>query len=299
MMRSKVLLGALFVGCTFASAMAADNGRSATLSASEIVAKNAARRGGVDAWRHVQSLSFEGKLGAGGDQRGTIPSPETAAVSGRIPTARRLSEEAMLPFTMDLQRPRKSRIEIQFRGQSAIQVYDGANGWKLRPFLNRLDVESYTSDELRMASMQSELDGPLIDYAAKGTRIELDGTEEVEGNPTYKLKLSLKNGQAIHVWIDAKTFLETKIDGQPRQLDGKMHPVQIFYRDYRDVNGLEIPFVMETRVMPIVAKAPNLHEPPVPAEKIQIEKVTVNPKLDAARFAKPLVGADPSHSPGL
>ena len=43
----------------------------------------------------------------------------------------------MLPFIMELKRPRKMRFELQFKGQTAVQVFDGANGWKLRPFLNR------------------------------------------------------------------------------------------------------------------------------------------------------------------
>jgi hypothetical protein len=31
----------------------------------------------------------------------------------------------------------------------------------------------------------------------------------------------------------AQSFLETKIEGQPRRLDGVYHPVEIYYRDYR------------------------------------------------------------------
>ncbi len=117
------------------------------------------------------------------------------------------------------------------------------SGWKLRPFLNRRVVEPYTADEMKLASMQADLDGPLVDYAAKGTRIELDGMEKVEDRDTYKLKLTMKSGQAIHVWIDAQTFLEAKIEGQPRRLDGTDHPVEVYFRDYRTVNGLQIPFI--------------------------------------------------------
>lgn len=104
---------------------------------------------------------------------------------------------------VELKRPRKMRLELQFNGQTAIQVFDGANGWKLRPFLNRREVEPYTQDEIRIASAQSELDGLLVDYAAKGTTIDLDRIEKVEDRDTYKLKLTLKSGQVTHVWVDA------------------------------------------------------------------------------------------------
>jgi hypothetical protein len=179
------------------------------------------------------------------------------------------------------------RFELQFAGQTALQVYDGVNGWKLRPYLNRLDVEPYTADEMKAAAMESELDGPLIDYAAKGTRIESDGIEKVEDRDTYKLKLTLKSGDVKHVWVDAQTFLEAKIEGQPRRLDGIYHPVEIYYRDYRNVNGLEVPFVLETRVLPVAKTAMGLRDTPVPPEKTLIEKVVINPKFDAGLFSKP------------
>src|SRR5215472_361679 len=180
----------------------------AQLSAAEIVDKNVAARGGLQAWRAVQTLSLEGKLGAGGNHRGTLAMPMPNPKELTLP--HRPAEEAQLAFLMELKRGRKTRFELQFAGKTAIQVYDGTNGWKLRPFLNRMEVESYTAEELKIASTQSDLDGPLVDYAAKGTRIDLDGMEKVENRDTYKLKLTLKSGDVTHVWVDAQTFLETK-----------------------------------------------------------------------------------------
>ena len=145
----------------------------------------------------------------------------------------------------------------------------------------------YTAEEMKTASMQADLDGPLVDYAAKGTRVELAGMEKVEDRDTYKLKLTMKDGQATHVWIDAQTFLEAKIEGQPRRLDGTYHPVEVYFRDYRPVSGLQIPFVLETKVLPVAQTAVGLKDPPVPAEKITIDKVVVNPKMEAALFSKP------------
>jgi len=134
--------------------------------------------------------------------------------------------------------------------------------------------------------MQQDLDGPLVDYAAKGTQIELVGMEKVEDRDTYKLKLTMKNGQTTHVWIDAQTFLEAKMGGQPRRLDGTDHPVEVYFRDYRTVNGLQIPHVLETRVLPVSQTALGLRDTPVPPEKITIDTVTVNPKLDESLFSK-------------
>jgi hypothetical protein len=137
--------------------------------------------------------------------------------------------------------------------------------------------------------MQADLDGPLIDYVAKGTQIELDGIEKVEDRDCYRLKLTMKDGRKVHVWIDAQTFLESKIEGYPRRLDGKDHPVEVYYRDYRMVSGLQIPFVLETKVLPVGTTALGFKDPSVPAERITIERVVVNPKFDESLFSKPEV----------
>jgi outer membrane lipoprotein-sorting protein len=265
----------------------------AKLSAADIVDKNVAARGGLQAWRAVQTISLSGKLGAGGNQRAALPVPTPGGrKSGQraMPATPRSIEEVQLPFVMELARPGKMRFELEFNGQTAIQVFDGASGWKLRPFLGRRVVEPYTTDEMKAASMQADVDGPLVDYAAKGTLIELDGMEKVEDRETYKVKLTMKNRGAIHVWIDAQTFLEAKIEGQPRRLDGADHAVEVYFRDYRPVKGLQIPFVLETRVLQVGKTALGFKDLPVPPEKVMIDKVVVNPKLDESRFAKPQIG---------
>jgi len=288
------ICGSLILAACMAEAAAAAPAK-ANLSAAEVITKNVAARGGLEAWRAVQTMSLSGKTGAGGNQRATLQVPTQGQITAvtrkteQSPLPSRRVEEVYLPFLMELARPHKMRFELQFAGQTALQVYDGVNGWKLRPYLNRLEVETYTADEMKVASIQSELDGPLVDYAAKGTRVESDGIEKVEGRDTYKLKLTLKSGEVTHVWVDAQTFLETKIEGQPRRLDGVYHPVEVYYRDYRNVNGLEIPFVLETRVVPVTKNAIGLRDTPVPPERTLIEKVVINPGFDAGLFSKPAI----------
>jgi hypothetical protein len=260
----------------------------AALSAAEIVDKNVAARGGLEAWRAVQTMTLTGKVGAGGNQRAAVQQPGAGgrgSIKAAVPA--RPAEEVRLPFVMELKRPRKTRFELQFAGQTATQVYDGANGWKVRPYLAKKDAEPFTAEELKNASLQSDLDGPLVDYVAKGTKVELVGTDKVENRDCYKVKMTMKDGQVTHVWIDAQTFLETKIEGQPRKLDGTDHPVETWFRDYRLVDHVRIPFTLETKVLPVTRTALGFRDPPVPPETTLIEKVEINPKLDDVLFGKP------------
>src|SRR3954463_2191060 len=249
-------------------------GSAARLSAAEIVEKNVAARGGLSAWRAVKTLELKGKLDAGGNNRPTIPVPGVKRGS-QLGTPRP-TEQVKLPFLMDLERGRKMRLEIEFNGQIANQVYNGTQGWKLRPFLNRHQVENFTPEELQSQASQSDLDGYLIDYAAKGEKVELEGVEQVEGHDAYNLKVTDSAGHSRHVWIDAANFLEVKVEGVPRRLDGKYHPVATYLRDYRNVGGLVMPYLMETAVDGVKDK-----------EKIEIETIVSNPKLDDSRFVMP------------
>ena len=224
----------------------------AKLTAAQIVEKNVSAKGGLQAWRAVQTMSFSGKMDAGGKSK------------------------TQLPFVLEKKRPRKTRVELVFANDTAVQVYDGTNGWKLRPFLGRRDVEPYSPEELKSAAFESDLDGPLVDYATKGNKVELEGVEKVENHDAYKLKLTLKGGQVQHIWVDAETFLDIKVEGTPRRMDGKMRPVWIYLRDYKDVNGLMIPYVSETEVQ-------GNRE----THKMIIESVVVNPKLEDSLFTKP------------
>jgi hypothetical protein len=55
------------------------------------------------------------------------------------------------------------------------------------------------------------------------------------------------------------------------------------------VSGLQVPFLLETRVLPVAKTVLGLKDPPVPPERTIIERVVVNPKLDEALFSKPEV----------
>ena len=86
----------------------------------------------------------------------------------------------------------------------------------------------------------------------------------------------MKSGQVRYLWVDAQTFLEVKIEGVPRRMDGTMRPVEIYYRDYKTVNGLMVPYVLETTVQGVRQ-----------SHKMIIESVVVNPRLDDSLFMSP------------
>jgi hypothetical protein len=289
--KGRLFLSALVGLCVPVALLAADGKpQAAKLTAAQIVDKHIEARGGLQAWRGVQSVAWNGKMDAGfGDSaarsaryvsnaakaNNTRAKKELLAQQNGAPKPE-ADKQVQLPFLYEMKRPNKSRVEVVFDGKTAIQVYDGSKGWMMRPYLNRDDWEPFSPDQAKMQAAEAGLDGPLVDYAKKGTKVELESVEAVEGHDAYKLKLTMKNGDVRHVFIDAQTFLDVKVEGMPRRMDGRMHTVWVYQRDFRSVQGLMVPFVLETAV-----------DGYKDTHKMLIEKVGLNPALDDALFVRP------------
>ena len=227
---------------------------SPTLTAAEIVEKNAGARGGIEAWQRLQTMAWTGYV-----ESGTKP--------GR-----------KLQFLLEQKRPNKTRFELVTDGQRSIRMYDDSGGWKLRsnPANGRPELSPYSDDELRFARGAQVIDGPLMDCVAKGGIVTLAGSGLAEGRAAHILEVKLPSGGTHRVWVDAETFLEVRHDRQVRGGMGQEGMVTVLFRDYRDFEGVKVPTQIETGAG--VGASPN---------RLVIERVALNPDLDDGMFARP------------
>src|SRR5205823_14688395 len=82
----------------------------------ELVAKNIEAKGGAEALRGLQSLKLTGKL---------------IVNEGQL----------QLAYSETKKRPDEVRAEFALQGMTAVQAYDGKDGWKISPFQGRKDPE--------------------------------------------------------------------------------------------------------------------------------------------------------------
>jgi hypothetical protein len=185
-------------------------------------------------------------------------------------------KQVELPFVLDLARPNKSRVEVKFAGKTSIQVFDGTSGWMVRPYLNRTDSEPFTAQEAKDQAGKWDIDGALMDYAAQGSRIALEGADTVDGHEAYRIRLTTADGRVQHFWIDAGSFLDVKVEGTPRRMDGRMRTVWVYQSDFRSVGGIRLPFELVTAV-----------DGYRDTHRMMIDKIVVNPSLTPTLFEKP------------
>ena len=235
---------ALFTA-SFASAQTAD----------EIVAKYVAARGGMEKLKAVTSMRMTGTMTVG-------PGMEA-------------------PVTLEMKRPKSTRIDFTLQGLTGTQAYDGTTAWAVMPFQGKKDPEVLPAEQAKIMDEQADFDGQLIDYKEKGTTIELAGKEPIEGTDAYKLKVTLKNGDVRYYFLDAEYFLEIRTESS-RAIRGTQMEVESSIGDYKEVGGLMFPHSIESGPKGAAQK-----------QKLTISKIDLNPEIDDARFKMPAAAPVP------
>ncbi len=223
----------------------------------EVVAKHVAAMGGADKVKAAKTVKMTGKA--------EIQSMEA-------------------PFVMMLKQPGMLRNEITIQGLVLVQAYDGKSGWAIVPFTGKKDPEAVTADEAKELQDQADL-WPLVDYKAKGNKVELLGKDKIEGTDAYQLKLTRPNGDVDTIYLDADSFLEIKEEGT-RTIRGSEQQSETSLSDYREIGGLMFPFAIESSIKGSAEK-----------QKITLEKVELNVPVDDSVFKMPAAAPAPAAKP--
>src|SRR6266446_3512454 len=178
-------------------------------------------------------------------------------------------------------RPDSVREELSLQGMTGITAYDGRNGWKIEPWQGKRDPESLGEEEMHGILDDADFDGPLVNYQAKGNRVEYQGTEPIEGSDAYKLKVTRPNGDVSFYYLDSEYYVPIRINTQ-RMIRGAPQESENSLGDYKQVNGVYLPFSYESG-----AKGSSSTD----RSKISYDKMEPNVPLDDVRFSRP--GARP------
>jgi hypothetical protein len=248
------------------------------LSVDEILRRNATARGGVDEWNKVKTMVQIGRIERAGEVPGAATHPTRAA---------RVTPDAtqIVGFRLELARPNKMRYELTYQGTTAVQAFDGKEGFTVQPGPSGAVARPFSESQTRAVAEQLDLEGPLLGAATKGTVVKLEGTDTVRDRPAYKLSLKLKSGVTRHVWVDSETFLDVKIDGT-RQIGDRAWPIETLFQDFRKVGSVQVPYQIETTVGGVHTM-----------ESVKLIKVVLNAPLEDTLFTLPRAparGADPA-----
>jgi hypothetical protein len=247
----RVLLGILGLVLVAASASAQ--------TADEIISKYVKTIGGMDKLQAIKSTRLVGQFHGGGGFEAAV--------------------------TEEHRRPNMVREEFSLQGLTGVNAYDGQSGWKIEPWNGKKDPEPLGEEEMKSILEDADFDGPLIDYQAKGNKVEYVGMDQFEGTDTYKLKVTQKNGDERYYFMDTDSYVPIKIEIK-RFVRGAPQEYEISLGDYKQVAGVYMPFSIESGPKGSQNRS-----------KVTWEKIEANVTLGDNRFIKPVPGATTPRQP--
>jgi hypothetical protein len=218
-------------------------------TATDLVAKNLAARGGAAAIAALKSVRLEGKLVFPGGFELTY---DEVRAGGAV------------------------RVDAALQGLALVQAFDGkGGGWRINPFEGRKDAEPMSDDEARSFADTAPMAGVLLAAGSDGSTVTYLGREDFDGTNCYKLKVAQKDGDEFVYLIDPDSMLEVKII-ETRKLRGAVQVSETELGDYEAVGGVMFPMSIEAGPQGASQR-----------QRVIITKASANIDAPASLFAQP------------
>jgi hypothetical protein len=185
------------------------------------------------------------------------------------------------PIKIIKQRPAFTYTEGTVMGMTFKEAYDGKTGWQITPWTGQMDPAPKNEEELKSSEDDADIDGEFIDSKVKGYKIELMGKEDLDGDQTYKLKVTNKYGDVKYYFISAESYLTIKTVSKKKNKEGGETEAETYFSDFKKLsNGLIIAHTQESKIKGQTVST------------VLLKSITFDKTFDASLFAPPAKKAD-------
>ena len=161
------------------------------------------------------------------------------------------------------------RQEFNVMGMNNYSIITPTGGWSFMPVQGQTKPEPMTEEQLKYGKDQLDIQGEVVDYKAKGHKIEKLENEEVDGVSCFKIKMTRKNGNEIVYFIDPKSYYCIRTTSKVVANGQEVESVVNMSNFQKLPEGITIAFTIENSGVP----AP-----------INVNKVIVNGPVDESLF---------------
>lgn len=176
--------------------------------------------GGVDTWKNLRSMKMTGQA-------------ENFGMN--------------FPMVVYAMRPNLQKVVVDVQGQQIVEAFDGEIAWNINPFMGGTEPIRKTDEESKEAAKQL-FEDDLINYQEKGHKLSLEGTEELDGVQTLKLKLVKSDGDEIYYFFDPENFVPIVMRRFINVGEMRGKAIDSYVSDYQEVEGIMMPFSLEQRM---------------------------------------------------
>jgi len=168
-----------------------------------------------------------------------IKSDQLATVSSIKITGKVSTMGMELPMTMFMKNPNKVKVITSVSGQDIVQVFDGEKGYIINPMMGSSDPVELTGDQLNQVQNDNAFSNEILNYFKNG-KLTLEGEENVNDKPAFKLKAETEGRGPVYMFVDKDSFLLVKTTTTVDQMGTSMN-VESDMTDYVDINGVVMP----------------------------------------------------------
>lgn len=191
------------------------------LTIEQIVRKHVEAIGGIEKIHALKSLVIRGMYHEGGE------------IPPGMPIVARNYSAFLRPYYQVIGDPANSHPDLREGFDGSSWEYYGDPGVTIRTVGAAAAATRHTAEFLQDS---------LVDYAEKGTKLELQGTEKIDGKECYKIFVTLSDGFRKYLFVDAQTFLTVAGRGSaPIHAFGAPVTTEGRFLDYQPVNGVLTP----------------------------------------------------------
>lgn len=210
----------------------------------EIVAKHTEAMGGKENLDKLKSVYLESEINFGG---------------------------MMIPVKMWRVDKKAMKVEFELQGMKGQNVVTDTSGWVFMPFQGQTKPEPMAKEDVKMSKSSLDLTGELVDYAAKGNKLEFLGKDEFEGTDVFKIQVVDKDGNISTDYVDVNTYYIIKTTSK-RKIEDKEIESATIMSDFKKLdNGVVMPHSIDTGM----------------GGALIVKKYEINPKIDFSIFEMP------------
>ena len=220
-------------------------GPAAAMTVEQVISKHIDARGGAERWKAIESLEITGSQTAWSKKS---------------------------PFTLQRKRGGKYHLDSTQDGKKVEVGYDGQTAWWDNYWMQE-GAQRLRGPDLAVLMREVDFPTPFFDYREKGYEVKLVGDSEFEGRKAIGVEVKRADGLSETWYLDPATYLEIGRES-PGSDFGRPVPLRTYYDDFRTVDGVKIPFRVESQWYT--------------RERIlNVEKIATNVAIDDAKFALP------------
>jgi len=149
-----------------------------------------------------------------------------------------------MPMVIYMKNPNKIKSVATINGQEMIQVFDGEKGYMINPMTgSSTPVEMGENDAKQL--LRSNVFQNYMDSYLRNNQLALEGVENVDGKPAFKIKASIEGGNVIRIFVDKSSYLIVKTVADVNQ-GGMAMSLESIPTDYTETSGVLLPMTTTT-----------------------------------------------------